>query len=204
MIPFNKNLIIFGLFIVFSCKDNTTLPYLGQTVTLDGVTQNHTIPDWKMFNQDSIEVTNKSLAPYVYVADFFFTSCPSICPRVAKEMLKIHDEFKDDPNVKIVSFTLDPKRDTPSKLKLYGDNLGIDHDKWWMLSGNKDTTLTLASSYFVAAFEDDSVPGGFDHSGKIILVDHQGHIRSFSEGTDPSETPRLIKDIKKLLTQEVK
>jgi protein SCO1 len=201
----NKLLVLIHLFILsLSCKDNSPLPYLGQTLNLDGKPTYHTIPAWKMMNQDSVEVTNKSLAPYIYVADFFFTSCPSICPKVAKEMLKIHDEFKDNPKVKVVSFTLDPKRDTPSKLKLYGDNLSIDHSKWWLLSGDKDFTLELASSYFVAAFEDDTVPGGFDHSGKIILVDQNGHVRSFSEGTDPKETPRLIKDINKLLEQEVK
>ena len=190
--------------IIVGCKDSTPLPFLGETLSKNGEKVKHTIPDWKMRNQDSVEVSNQSLAPYIYVADFFFTSCPSICPKVAKEMLKIHNEFLAEPKVKLVSFTLDPKRDTPSQLKLYGDNLGINHEKWWLLSGDKDSTLQLASSYFVAAFEDATVPGGFDHSGKIIHVDQKGHIRSFSEGTDPSETPRLIKDIRKLLQQEVK
>ena len=202
MIPFNRKiLLLFLISGLWTCKDNTPLPYLGEKVNAG---EKHTIPAWKMLNQDSIEVTDQSLKPYIYVADFFFTSCPSICPKVAKEMLKIHETFKDEPKVKLVSFTLDPKRDTPSRLKLYGDNLNINHDKWWLLSGDKDFTLQLASSYFVAAFEDETVPGGFDHSGKIILVDQNGHIRSFSEGTDPEETPRLIKDIRKLLDQEVK
>jgi protein SCO1/2 len=205
MIHYSKEIILFFILFLFTtCKDNSSLPYLGEKVNIDGKEIKHVIPDWKMLNQDSVGVTNKSLSPYIYVADFFFTSCPSICPRVAKEMLKIHDAFKDEVKVKLVSFTLDPKRDTPSRLKLYGDNLSINHEKWWLLSGDKDSTLQLASSYFVAAFEDATVPGGFDHSGKIILVDQNGHIRSFSEGTDPDETPRLIKDIKKLLAQEAR
>ncbi len=206
MIRFNRFYFhtLIALVALLSCKDTSPLPYLGQTTVEDGVTKYHTIPNWTMSNQDSLQVSNKSLSPYIYVADFFFTSCPSICPKVAKEMLKIHQEFKDNPKVKLVSFTLDPKRDTPNKLKQFGDNLSINHDKWWLLTGDKDSTLVLASQYFVAAFEDATVPGGFDHSGKIILVDQNGHIRSFSEGTDPTETPRLIKDIYKLIEQEFK
>ena len=117
-------------------------------------------------------------------------------------MLKLHDEFKSNPQVKLVSFTLDPKRDTPSKLRLYADNLEVDTDKWMFLHGDKDFTLELAQDYFVTAMEDEEAPGGFNHSGNIILVDRQGHIRSFADGTDPSETPRLIKDIYRLLDEK--
>jgi protein SCO1/2 len=116
-------------------------------------------------------------------------------------MLKIYDTFKNEPRLKLVSFTIDPKRDTPEKLKLYGDNLQIDHKKWWFLQGEKESTFELANKYFVVALEDADVPGGFDHSGKIILVDKNGHIRSFSEGTDPKSTPKLVEDIKKLLAE---
>ena len=174
------------------------LPYLGQVKIIDGVEVKHTVGQFNHFNQDSILVTNTTLKDYIYVADFFFTSCPSICPKVMKEMLKIYEQIKDDPQVKLVSFTLDPKRDTVQKLKLYADNLEIDHNTWHFLTGDKDSTLLLANTFFVAAFEDASAPGGFDHSGKIILVDKLGHVRSFSEGTDPENTPKIIEDIKKL------
>jgi protein SCO1/2 len=80
-------------------------------------------------------------------------------------------------------------------LKLYAENLGIDTKKWYFLTGDKEATFELANSYFVAALEDKDAPGGFDHSGKIILVDKDGHIRSFSEGTDPKSTPKIIRDI---------
>ena len=142
---------------------------------------------------------NASLSDYVYVADFFFTSCPSICPKVAKQMLRIYDAVKDEPMVKLVSFTIDPKRDDVKKLRLYAENLGVDHNKWYFLTGDKDATLELANTYFVAAFEDADAPGGFDHSGKILLVDKEGHIRSFSEGTDPENTPKIMEDINKLV-----
>jgi protein SCO1/2 len=143
-------------------------------------------------------MTNQSLKDYIYVADFFFTSCPSICPKVMKEMMRIYESVKDDPQVKLVSFTIDPKRDDVRKLRLYADNLGIDHTKWYFLTGDKEATFALANTYFVAALEDPTAPGGFDHSGKIILVDKEGHIRSFSEGTDPENTPKIIADIKTL------
>jgi protein SCO1 len=185
--------------IIFSCNESgQELPYLGNKVVENGKEIYHQVGQFSHYNQDSVLMTNKDLADYIYVADFFFTSCPSICPKVAKEMLKIHDALKDDPQVRLVSFTIDPVRDTPAKLKLYGDNLGIDHKKWIFLTGDKDATLDLASTYFVAALEDANAPGGFDHSGKIVLVDKQGHVRSFSEGTDPTTTPKLIEDIKKL------
>ena len=116
-----------------------------------------------------------------------------------KEMTKIYDAVKDEPNVKLVSFTLDPKRDDVAKLKLYANNLGIDHNKWYFLTGDKDATLELANTFFVAAFEDADAPGGFDHSGKILLIDKVGHVRSFSEGTDPENTPKIIADVAKLL-----
>lgn len=190
------------IFMLTACKPtNDTLPFLGNTVVENGQQIHHKVGQFDHYNQDSVLMTNKDFEPYIYVADFFFTSCPSICPQVAKEMLKIHDAVQDDPSVKLISFSIDPKRDTPQKLKLYGDNLGINHQKWYFLTGDKDATLELANTYFVAALEDPDAPGGFDHSGKIVLIDKEGHVRSFSEGTDPSTTPKLIQDIKKLSNQ---
>ncbi len=196
-----RNTIFFiGLIFIASCKTDTgPLPVLGQKKMVDGKETLHTIPNWSYINQDSVTVTDADLIEYVYVADFFFTSCPSICPRVMKEMLKIQSEFSNDPRVKLVSFTIDPVRDTPKKLSQYAKKIGANTDNWWFLRGDKDATFDLANEYFVVAFEDAEVDGGFDHSGKLILVDKSGHIRSFSEGTDPDDTPKLIADIKKLL-----
>jgi protein SCO1 len=189
---------------MLSCKPQPTepLPYVGPTKMIDGVATPHKIDDFAFVNQTLDTITPRQLSSSVYVADFFFTSCPSICPKVMKEMLKIYDEVKSIPDVKMVSFTLDPKRDTPDKLKLYADNLGVDHKKWYFLNGDQDKTLELANQYYLlSAFVDATAPGGFDHSGKLILVDKDGHIRSFSEGTDPSETPKIIRDIHRLLDE---
>lgn len=193
-------ILITGVLFFFGCKEKETeLPYLGQVQTENGQEKHHTVGTFRYLNQDSIWVDNASLSDYVYVADFFFTSCPSICPKVTKEMMRIHDAFRNEPMVRMVSFTIDPKRDDVQKLKLYADNLGIDQSKWWFLTGDKDATLELANTFFVAALEDPDAPGGFDHSGKIVLVDKEGHVRSFSEGTDPGTTPKLIGDIQWLV-----
>jgi len=175
------------------------LPYIGQVKVVDGIEIPHTIPDWTYTNQDGNSVTNRDLEDYVYIADFFFTSCPSICPKVMKQMTILQEEFASDDRVKLVSFTLDPVRDTPEKLSAYAHNIGADTDKWWFLVGEKEATYELANEYFVVAYEDATVPGGFDHSGKLLLVDKDGHVRSFAEGTDPSDTPKLIADTKILL-----
>lgn len=197
-----KNILFaFVLLLLYqSCKEST-LPYLGNTIYENGKPVYHTIRDFTYINQDSQSVTKDSLSNYIFVADFFFTSCPSICPKVMKEMLKIHDAFKGDDRVRLVSFSIDPKRDTADKLKLYAQNIGADTRYWHFLTGDKDETLDLATDFFVAALEDPEAPGGFDHSGKIVLVDKSGHVRSFSEGTEPDDTPGLIEDIKSLLEE---
>lgn len=193
-----KILIFPGFIFLYTCKPDVQLPYLGQTIIENGKEIHHKVGQFSHYNQDSVQISNSDLADYIYVADFFFTSCPSICPKVAKEMLKIYEATKDNPQIKLVSFTIDPKRDTPAKLKLYAENLGVDHHKWYFLTGDKDKTLELANTFFVSALEDESAPGGFDHSGKILLIDKEGHVRSFSEGTDAENTPKFIQDIKKL------
>jgi len=195
-LPFS---VLLGFLFFFGCKnENTELPYLGDFYIQDGEKVHHRVGQINHYNQDSVLMTNGDFENYIQVADFFFTSCPSICPKVMKEMYKIYEAVGSDPNVKLVSFTIDPKRDSPATLKIYADNLGVDQKEWLFLSGDKEETFDLANSYFVAALEDADAPGGFDHSGKIILVDKKGHIRSFTEGTEPSGTDQFIKDIKKL------
>ena len=203
MIARNFVLIVGFAFLFFSCGDQTssTLPILGKKKIVDGIEVNHIIPDWEFMDQDSNMVTNKDLSDVVYITDVFFTSCPTICPKTMREMKRIYTEFEDNPQVKLVSFTIDPERDSPERLKKYASNLEVDTKKWWFLHGEKEETYDLALDYFNTAYEDSDIPGGFNHSGKLILTDKNGHIRSFSEGTDPDETPKLIRDIKTLLKE---
>jgi protein SCO1/2 len=185
---------------IVSCKEAASgpLPKLGRTTTnADGQEIPHTIRPWTFTSQDSTTITSKDLRGEPYLADFFFTSCPSICPKVTKQMLRLYDHY--DGRIKLISFTMDPKRDTPARLKQYATNLEVTSPAWLFLTGDKEFTLDLADDYFVAAFEDPDAPGGFDHSGKIILVDGDGHVRSFAEGTDPEDVTDLFADIDQLL-----
>ena len=195
--------IILTALLIIGCSESApkSLPILGKKQIVDGQEVNHKIPNWEFMNQDSAMVTNKDLSDVVYVTDVFFRSCPTICPKTMREMKRIYTEFQDNPQVKLVSFTIDPVRDTPAALKQYANNLEVDTDKWWFLHGEKEETYDLALDYFNTAYEDSDVPGGFNHSGKLVLTDKNGHIRSFSEGTDPEETPKLIRDIKILLKE---
>lgn len=194
--------LVFSLLLLNACADDKPLPVLGEEKTIDGEKVKHFIPDFEFVNQDSMTISNADLEG-AYVADFFFTSCPSICPKVTSEMLRIHDEFLNDP-VQLVSYTMDPVRDTPEKLKDYAGRLEVEAPKWHFLTGDKKKLHDISTDYFNIVIEDDEAPGGFNHTGKIILVDKNRHIRSFCEGTDSEDVTRFMKDIRKLLNEDDK
>jgi len=198
-----KNLIPFLLLILLSCtqESNEPLPILGEREVVNGDTLYHQIPEYSYINQDGIIVTHDSLKDFIYLSDFFFTSCPSICPVVKKQMLRLYDKYKDNDKIRLVSHTIDPKRDTPEKLKKYARDLKVDDRKWMFLTGVKEELLDMADEYFVTAYEDPDAPGGFDHSGLILLVDTNRHIRAFAQGTDPEDVTELFGDIEKLLDE---
>ena len=195
-------LIVFAaVFALTACQEKgpEPLPYLGNH-DIDGQdTVYHTIPDFAFINQDSNLVTNETFAGKVYVADFFFISCPTICPKVKKQMLRIYDKYKDNDRLMLLSHTIDPKRDTVGRLKNYAQNLGVDDGKWQFVTGEKDRIYEIADDYMSIAREDPEAPGGFDHSGWILLIDEKGHIRSFADGTDPEKVDRFLEDIDWLL-----
>jgi protein SCO1/2 len=187
---------------LISCReDNTPLPYLGQKKIVDGIEMNYKIPAFSLIKQDSQIVNNESLKDNIFLVDYFFTSCPSICPIVKKNLLMVYEEFKDEDLLKLVSISMDPKRDKVDVLHTYATNLGVDHDKWWFLTGDKEKILELSPGFFIVAYEDETVPGGFDHSGKVVLVDKEGHVRAFAEGTDAESVKDLIPKIKKLINE---
>lgn len=194
--------ILLVLIILSACQqEQKALPKYGFSDVVDGDTINHKIPSFEFINQDSNLVSNESLSDFIYISDFFFIHCPTICPKVKKQMLRIYDEYEDESMVKFVSHTIDPKRDTVGALKQFSEKLGVDHDKWYFLTGEKDEIYDIADDYFNIAIEDESAPEGFDHSGKIILTDKEGHIRAFCEGTDPETIPQFIKDVSILIDE---
>jgi len=195
-----KYLILSLIVITIACETAPKqLPYIGDREELDGSITRHEIREFSFTDQLGETMTNQDIAGKIYLTDFFFTSCPSICPKVKKQMLRIYDKVLMNDDILLISHTIDPKRDSAAVLKQYADNIGIDHNKWKFLTGDKDELLDIADDYFVAAYEDADAPGGFDHSGKIILLDKTGRIRSFGDGTDPSEVDKLMKDIDILL-----
>lgn len=187
--------------LVFGCQDMSeqSLPILGEREIRDGDTVFHTVPDFSFTDQLGREVNNATFEGAAYIVDFFFISCPTICPKVKKQMLRIYNHFPPEAPLMFLSHSIDPKRDTVGALKVYADNLGIDHDRWRLVTGIKDSIYNIADDYFSIAIENPDAPGGFDHSGRLILVDRDRHVRSFCNGTDPEDVDRFIKDVEKLL-----
>ncbi len=208
----SKTNIIFrngGIYLVFlillmSCnakQKEYKLPIIGYPEITNGDTIYPRVRDFSFLNQDSSIVTNEELGDVIYIADFFFTSCPTICPKVKQQMIRIYDKYFDDDRIKLVSFTVDPVRDTPSRLKSYSEKLDAKLPKWHFLTGEKDSLHSISGDYMSIALENPDAPGGFDHSGRLILVDTEGHVRAFCNGTDPEEVTEFLKKIDHLLNE---
>lgn len=195
---------ILFLFLTLNCSkvESTPLPILGNRETLeDGTIKYHSIPPFSFIDQDSMPFTEKSVENKIYVVDFFFISCPSICPMVSRQMLRVYDQYLKEDKLMFVSFSIDPKRDTVERLANYAKNLGVNTKKWSFVTGEKAEIFDIAKEYFSIAIENEDAPGGFDHSGRLILVDEENHIRSFCDGTDPKSVDDFIQDIQKLLNE---
>ena len=196
------SLLILSLILITSCK-NEHLPILGKRDILEnGDTLFHTIPDFSFVDQDSNIITNQTFENKLYIADFFFIHCPSICPTVSKQMLRIYERFEDNPQVVLLAHSIDTKNDTIPALKEYATKLGVKTEKWHFVTGNHDLIYEMADDYFVTAMVDPTVPGGFDHSGRIILIDKNRHVRSFADGTNAESVNKFMEDIEMLLDEQ--
>ncbi|MCK9447868.1 MAG: SCO family protein [Bacteroidales bacterium] len=179
------------------------LPVYGKTTIVGEDTLHSVVRPFSFINQDSIEITNHSFESRIYVTDFIFLSCPSICPIMTQQLKRVYEMYRTDPNVFFLSHTIDPENDTIPRLKAYTEDLGIDSDKWFFVTGDKDSIFSIANdSYFATAFADSTAPGGFIHSGAFLLIDTHRQIRGAYDGTDPVEAERLMDDIQILLAEE--
>jgi protein SCO1/2 len=161
-----------------------------------------TIPDFSFTNQDNQTITEKDFKNKVYVADFFFVTCPTICPIMKKNMLTVYKEFQDNPDVKILSHTIDPDHDTQEVLKQYATDLGITGNMWHFVTGDREKIYDIGQKhYMVSAMEDSSQAGGYIHSGAFVLIDKDRHIRGMYDGTTKEGTENLIKDLAVLLKE---
>ena len=193
-----------------SCNPNNDLPKYGPKTpvvkTENGKTftdsLDYVIPAGRFIDQDSTIVDASFTDGKVYVADFFFTSCPSICPKMMKEMGRVQDKYKDNKDLVILSYSIDPVRDSVARLKDYERKLGIQSVKWHLLTGDKDSIYALAEKYLVSAAEDPDAPGGHIHSGNFILIDKHRRIRGYYDGTKDDGVDKLLNEIDELLKEK--
>ena len=196
---------LLSISILIACtqeKGSQELPIFGNVVYEENDTIYHTIADFQLIDQDSSVVTNDSYNGKIYVADFFFTSCPTICPKMKAQMLRVYEKFESNEQVGILSHTIDPTYDTVALLKDYADRLGVKSDKWKFVTGDQDYIYDLAEdSYMSIADEDENAPGGYIHSGAFLLVDKERRIRGVYDGTVPEQVDVLMNDMEKLLKE---
>lgn len=169
-------------------------------------------PKFELTNQDGKKVSNETYKGKVYVLEFFFTTCPSICPKMNLSMLEIEKTFFGNPNFGIVSITIDPAHDTPQVLKDHAKLLGVKSSTWNFLTGDKTTIMDLSNKGFnLYAGENSKVSGGFEHSGLFALIDKDGNIRCrkdefgnpniYYDGLDKKGVREIQEDIKILLEE---
>ncbi|MCZ6522031.1 MAG: SCO family protein [Bacteroidetes bacterium] len=160
----------------------------------------HKIAPFALLSQKSEVINNDFLRGKIYVADFFFTICPSLCPKLTGNMTLLQEEFKNDDEISLVSHTVMPWADSVAVLKSFGDKMGIDPDKWYLLTGDQKEIYQLARKSYFAELESglNRSPDEFIHTENFILVDQQGRIRGIYNGTLRLEIKRIIEDIKLL------
>lgn len=194
-------ILIFGIWAVPKIVDKVFKPNL-ETI-------GH-VPDFSFTDQNGKTITNQDYQGKVYVVEFFFTTCPDICPIMTENMIKIQNEFLGNPNVGIASFTIDPNHDTPEVLNEYAKTKGITKLQWHLLTGDKEQIFKLANEGFnLYVGEIPDTESGFEHSGFFALIDQEGNIRSrkdendnpliYYDGLDLKNIQMLKEDIKKLL-----
>jgi len=198
--------------LLWACGPSTSdkLPVLGQreavTKTVDGksVTDSvyQTIPDFKFVSQYGDTITAKTLDHKIYVADFFFTTCPTICPKMKVQLKRVYEKFKGNPDVMLLSHTIDPAHDSVAVLKEFAHDLGVTGKQWLFVTGDRDKIYDIAqTSYMVTAQADSTAPGGSVHSGAFILVDKDKHIRGIYDGTTEDGVDKLMNDMNRLLAE---
>lgn len=170
------------------------------------------VPSFELTDQNGKKITNKDYLGKVYVVEFFFSTCPTICPIMNQNMLKLQKEFYGNPQFGIASITINPDHDTVQVLKEHADHLGVKHYNWHFLTGDRDYIYNLAKTGFsIYAGENKEAAGGFEHSGLFALVDKEGNIRSrkdtfgnpimYYDGLEESGIKAIKEDIKKLLDE---
>lgn len=201
LVPF---LISISSLLFTSCKNEAyKLPYLGIHTLKNNDTVYYSLPEYKFSDQNGKEFGSAELKSKPYIAYFFFTSCPSVCPRMTQSARRVQislEKYKNDFN--IAAFSIDPDRDTFEKLREFADRYQADMGNWHFIRGEEEKITDLGiKSFYVGISKDKLEPGGFLHSEKMILVDSYGHLRGYYTGTDPEEVKQLIVDMKEIIAE---
>jgi len=195
--------LLFAL-IFAGCTKTDKLPILGE-VSIDPLTgknKYYQAPEFLLKNQFNHEVTHHDFESKIQIVDFFFTTCPTICPKMTKHLKLVEKAFEKINEVVIVSYSIDYKNDSPERLKQYSENYKINNNKWIFLTGDSDAVFELSKDYKVQAFDDGSVnQRNIIHDGTFVLVDGQRRIRGYYDGLSVKDTKRLILDINKLIKE---
>ena len=227
---FNKKAVLISVLVlpsvlyfifVYGAEDNffQTLDYVGpaqivERSTDDGVVSDtipYQIPNYQFTTQDNELLSSEDLKGKIYVANFFFSTCPSICPAMNYNVKQVQDRFLGYEDINFVSFTVDPEHDTVEVLKAYEKEVGAVNGRWFFLTGEKADIYKTAKDFFLNAMEDATADGGFLHSEHLVIVDWEGRIRSRRDdlgnlkavynGLSPDEINKLKDDIKVLIAE---
>lgn len=215
MMLMKKCILIFLLFELVACTPNEkehVLPFIGnfdiEYKLVDGVevadTIYPTVPYFYFRNQDSVIVRSTDMKGKVWIADFFFTTCPTICPGMTRNLKSLNLATQDlKGHIQFMSISINPDHDQPSVLKRYREHYGITTSNWEFFTGQEEETHRLGIENFqIFAGRDDEAEGGYAHSGAFTLVDKEGYVRGVYLGTDPEQVKLLEKDVRKLLKEE--
>ena len=169
--------------------------------TMQHIKKYHTISDFKLINQNGDTITQQNYKGKIYVADFFFTTCQTICPKMTNNMAKIQDAIKNDPEVMLLSHTVTPIIDSVPQLKKYALQKGVVDSKWNLVTGDKKQIYDLARKSYLVAKDVPYSSNDLVHTENFVLVDKKKRIRGFYDGTNPEEIKKLLHDLK-VLKQE--
>jgi len=205
-----KNYSYIGISFIILIFGIWAVPKIVNSVTGSEMAEIGAVPSYTFTNHNGETVTNDTYKGKVYVVEFFFTTCPSICPIMNRNMVKIQNKYYGNPNVGFASFSIDPATDTQEVLKKYAEKYKITSSNWHLMTGDKDKIYELANTGFnLYVGENEEVEGGFEHSGFFALIDQEGNIRSrldendnpviYYDGLDDKGVQMIIEDIKKLL-----
>ncbi|PRY04944.1 protein SCO1/2 [Pontibacter ummariensis] len=166
-----------------------------------GDTVFHQVPDFQLTSQKGETFTAEDLSGKIYVADFFFATCPGICKKMSSQLVRVQEAFENYPEVKIVSITVNPEHDSVEVLQNYAAQYGAKEDKWYFLTGERDSIYQLAKKGFYLPVQQVEGQQDFIHSEKFMLVDKDRNVRGIYEGTDPADVDRLVTEIRVLLDE---